>query len=184
LNHAQFGLIHLDLSPKNFLVDPPKERVILIDLDALLIPGFTPPQILSPTSCTAPELITDATLLGKETMPSQITVRHTLAVLIYWLLFQRHPLIGPKKHSPDPEIDEAHTFGDRALFIEHPADLSNRPNNLVMPYTSVLTPAVQRLVERAFIDGIHVPEKRPTATEWVQCLSDMKASLSSMGTGA
>jgi hypothetical protein len=176
----QYGLVHLDLWQRTFLTNVSSERIVLIDNDALMIPGLPSPHILSPLQCMAPELVAQITSPGREIVPSQVTVRHTLATLIYWLLLKRHPLIGPINHSPDPDIDEAMMFGERALFIEHPNDLSNRPLKLVTPYTSYFAPPVKRLIERAFIDGLHTPEKRPTAAEWIQALLEMKDMLSTI----
>lgn len=67
---------------------------------------------------------------------------------------------------------------EKALFIEHPSDKSNRPKmNQVskwdqywadvdkLPYT-ITGPYLSKLFDRAFIDGLHNPMARPTAEEW------------------
>ncbi|MBC7795652.1 MAG: kinase, partial [Pyrinomonadaceae bacterium] len=115
-------------------------------------------------------------------LPRIETDRHALAVLIYMYLLYRHPLRGRKVHDVDPQRDEILTMGEKALFIEHPTDASNRPNlNDVkpselpwadvekIPYT-VCGPYLKILFERAFIEGLHEPAKRPTADEWEQAL--------------
>ena len=73
-------------------------------------------------------------------------------------------------------------MGLGALFIEHPTDISNRIKAInvrsselpwkdteKIPYT-VTGPYLSRLFERAFIDGLHQPNLRPTADEWEQAL--------------
>lgn len=169
----QYGLVHLDLSPHAFVADIPSGSLLLTGNDALMIPGFPPPQIGSTWGYMAPELVTRSTSHHEEIRPTDVTNKHSLATLIYELLLLRHPLEGPKIHSPDPVVNDAMMHGEQALFIEHPSDVSNRPLNLVAPYSSVLSLPVQRLVERAFIDGLHTPEKRPSASDWVQALFDM-----------
>ncbi|MBN1875395.1 MAG: hypothetical protein JXA33_14290 [Anaerolineae bacterium] len=172
------GLCHSDLSFRNFLADPQTRRVMLIDCDSLVVPGFLPPNILGTPMCMAPELIGTLTSSPSSLLPpSPQTDLHALATLIYWLLFQRHPLLGPKLHDPDPAIDEALALGERALFIEHPTDTSNQIPNLPMPYTVLLTPAVQKLVERAFVQGLHTPTRRPLAADWERFLLRMWDSV-------
>lgn len=171
------GLCHSDLSFRNFLVDPQQNQVVLIDCDGLVVPGFLPPNVLGTPMCMAPELMAQITSPGKKVDPSSQTDLHALSTLIYWLLFRRHPLIGPKVHHPDPGLDEALGLGERALFIEHPTDKSNHIRDLPVPYTSMLTPAVQELVENAFILGLHNPARRPSAADWERFLVRMTDSI-------
>lgn len=112
-----------------------------------------------------------------EVSPSSYTDLHALATLIYWLLFQRHPLEGPKHHHAEPGLDEALALGERALFIEHPSDSSNRPKNLRIPFTSLLTPGVQKLMLQAFVEGLHKPRRRPAAAYWERELVRMSDAI-------
>ena len=72
----------------------------------------------------------------------------------------------------------ARLCGERALFAEHPSDPSNRfklanakkselpwKDTAKLPYT-LSGPYLSKLFERAFIEGLHHPETRPTADEW------------------
>lgn len=172
------GLCHSDLSFNNFLVAPTQQRVVLIDCDGLVVPGFLPPVVQGTYMCMAPELAALNTAPARPRVhPSTHTDLHALATLIYWLLLQRHPLLGPKQHATDPHLDEALALGERALFIEDHLDRSNNPTDLTVPYTAFFTPAVQDLVRRAFIDGLHQPEKRPSAAEWEKGLERMRDAL-------
>lgn len=173
----EFGLVHPDLSPAIFLFAPPQNSVTLIRCDELSVPGMSPLSLIPWMAYQAPELVTQIYSPAVRAEESRRTNLHSLATIIYHLLLQRHPLIGPKEHSADPALDEALMLGERALFVEHPADSSNRPENLPLPYTSLLTPAVQRLVERAFVEGLHDPERRPTAAEWERDLVRMADAL-------
>ena len=52
---------------------------------------------------------------------------HAFAVLIYMYLLYRHPSRGGKVHDVnDEQRDESLTMGEKALFVEHPSDKSNR----------------------------------------------------------
>lgn len=160
------GLCHSDLSPKNFLVNVKTAQTTLIDCDGLVVPGVQPPGVLGTPQCMAPEIV-----MGKAT-PSVNTDKHALAVLIYWTFLFSHPLLGPKIHAQDPEIDENLAYGANALYIEHPTDHSNRPK--VLPPTSdILTPLIKRLFNRAFIEGLKDPFKRPSAADWESALQRM-----------
>ncbi|HDZ2673667.1 TPA: kinase, partial [Klebsiella pneumoniae] len=119
----------------------------------------------------------------RRVLPSIATDRHALSVLIYMYLLFRHPLRGGKIHDIDDEVrDEALSMGERALFIEHPTDRSNtvKVNQVSsfslpwadpqkIPYT-IMGPYLKPLFDRAFIDGLHDPSKRPTADEWESAL--------------
>jgi DNA-binding helix-hairpin-helix protein with protein kinase domain len=165
------GLCHSDLSFRNFLVDPQKNRVVLIDCDSLVVPGFLPPNVLGTPMCMAPEL------MARRSSPTAQTDLHALATLIYWLVFQRHPLMGPKIHSQDPALDEAMALGERALFIEHPTDKSNANPKMPVPFTTMVTPALQELILQAFVEGLHNPAKRPQAAQWERFLMRMSDSV-------
>lgn len=180
------GLCHSDLSYKNVLIDPEKGNACVIDIDGLVVPGKYPPDVVGTPDFIAPEVVETSHLLQDDPariLPSIRTDRHALAVLIYMYLFYRHPLRGGKIHDMNDEMcDESLSMGEKALFIEHPTDHSNAVKlNQVrlealpwadpkkIPYT-VVSPYLSPLIERAFIDGLHDPTKRPTADEWETAL--------------
>jgi len=179
------GLAHSDLSYKNVLVDPIGGRACIIDIDGLVVPGKYPPDVVGTPDFIAPEVIATQHLAKGDParkLPSSLTDRHALAVLIYMYLFYRHPLRGEKVHDMDATKDEELTMGSRALFVEHPTDVSNRvkPGDLKpaqlpwgdpakMPYT-IAGPLLADLFRKAFVDGLHNPSARPTASEWENAL--------------
>jgi DNA-binding helix-hairpin-helix protein with protein kinase domain len=164
---SNLGLCHSDLSERNLLVDAFDGRMTILDCDSLVIPNVMPPDVLGTKEYMAPELMS-----LKERTPSVVTDRHALAVLLYrWLLY-KHPLLGPKQHSPDSDKDEALALGERALFIEHPIDMSNRLPHMNISADS-LTPRVRELFHQTFVEALHVPTKRPTAGAWEEALIEM-----------
>jgi len=179
------GLAHSDLSYKNVLVDPAGGNACIIDIDGLVVPNKYPPDVVGTPDFIAPEVIATSALDKndpKRVLPSITTDRHALAVLIYMYLLARHPLKGRKIHDPDPTRDEELAMGERALFVEHPTDASNRirPSDLppaAMPWAdtdklpfTITGPLLAPLFLRAFVDGLHNPALRPTADEWEQAL--------------
>lgn len=179
------GLAHSDLSYKNVLVDPITGRACIIDIDGLVVPGKYPPDVMGTPDFIAPEVMAARGLPAGDPgrkLACISTDRHALAVLIYMYLLCRHPLRGPKVHDLDPAKDEELSMGSRALFVEHPADRSNRPRLAdldrsqlpqgdvdKLPYT-ITGPYVSALFERAFIDGLHNPHERPSAADWESAL--------------
>lgn len=175
------GLAHSDLSYKNVLVDPQTGSAAVIDCDGLVVPGKYPPDVVGTPDFIAPEVLQTRALPLKDPnkkLPSILTDRHALAVLIYMYLLNRHPLRGGKVNDLDAARDEELSMGEKALFVEHPTDASNRPKVADMnpselpqgditkrPY-SICGPYLKKLFDRAFIDGLHDPSKRPTADEW------------------
>lgn len=179
------GLAHSDLSYKNVLVDPSGGRACIIDIDGLVVPGKYPPDVVGTPDFIAPEVMATRNLkIGdpKKNLPKIETDKHALAVLIYMNLLFRHPLRGSKVHDLDSSKDEELSMGANALFIEHPVDHSNRPkisqldqselpqrNIDKLPY-DICGPYLKKLFDRAFIDGLHKPELRPTAADWETAL--------------
>lgn len=166
------GLAHSDLSAKNVLIDPPRGNCIIIDLDSLVVPGFFAPDVLGTRDYIAPEVLATNHLPFKDPNrkhPSAATDQHALAVLIYQYLLKRHPLRGPKVHSAKPEEDEHLSMGSKAIWIEHPSDASNRPNDIKVP-SDLLGPHLKPLFHKAFVQGLLNPMARPGASMWERAL--------------
>lgn len=179
------GLAHSDLSYKNVLIDPVSGKAAIIDIDGLVVPGRFPPDVIGTPDFIAPEVMATKHLPKndpKRKLPNILTDRHALAIMIYMYLLYRHPLRGGKIHDADPQKDEELSMGANALFIEHPTDKSNRPKiNLVKPTYlpwadvnkisyNITGPYLKSLFDKAFIDGLHSPNVRPTADEWEHAL--------------
>lgn len=179
------GLAHSDLSYKNVLVDPVSKSAAIIDIDGLVVPGLFPPDVIGTADFIAPEVLATKHLDINDPnrkLPNRLTDLHALAVMIYMYLLYRHPLKGGKIHDLDTEKDDLLAMGEKALFIEHPTDTSNRPKaNQInpkelpwadinkIPYT-VTGPYLKTLFDRSFIEGLHQPMQRPTANEWEEAL--------------
>ncbi len=179
------GLAHSDLSYNNVLIDPIEKSACMIDLDGLVVPGLYPAEVIGTAEFIAPEVLSTKHLDKNDPnrkLPSRVTDLHALAILIYMLLLHRHPLKGSKVHDLDTEKDDLLSMGEKAMFIEHPTDPTNRlklkavskwdipwADTAKLPYT-LTGPYLSKLFERAFIEGLHKPIQRPIADEWEQAL--------------
>lgn len=178
----QAGLAHSDLSSKNVLVDPLKGQSVIIDIDSLVVPSFFPPDVLGTPGYIAPEVLATQYLNNddpKRKLPCSMTDLHALAVLIYEYLFFRHPLRGSKVHANSAEEDEWLSMGSKAVFIENKSDTSNRPTKKMDPELfldiqknsyDLSGPYLTPLFEKAFVNGLHCPNERPSAMEWERAL--------------
>jgi serine/threonine protein kinase len=194
------GLAHSDLSYNNVLIDPVSKSAAIIDIDGLVVPGLFPPDVIGTADFIAPEVMATKHLSKNDPsrkLPNQKTDLHALAVLIYMYLLYRHPLRGGNYFGAmETEKEEDLLMGEKALFVEHPTDKSNRNfkreygDNLQKfspwtdlnktPYT-ITGPYLKELFERSFITGLHIPHNRPIADEWEQALiktNDLKLQCS------
>jgi len=179
------GLAHSDLSYKNILIDPLTKTAVIIDIDGLVVPGLFPPDVLGTKGFIAPEVLATKNLNKDDPnrkLPNRYTDLHALAVMIYRYLLYRHPLEGSKVHDLDPEIDDTLSFGENALFIEHPLDHSNKPkiedlDKRGLPWTdcnsipyTITGPYLTELFNKSFIEGLKNPQSRPVANDWEQAI--------------
>ncbi len=166
------GLAHSDLSCNNVLIDPISGTCVVIDIDSLVVPALYPPEVMGTRGYIAPEVIESMALKFDDParkLPCINTDLFALAVLIYEYLLKRHPLRGPKIHSPVVEEDDFLSNGAKALFIENPHDTSNRPSELKGSIREFGT-FLEKLFLKAFVDGLHNPPARPSASEWERAL--------------
>ncbi|MDJ1182952.1 protein kinase domain-containing protein [Roseofilum casamattae] len=168
------GLAHSDLSNKNVLIDPKQGQCLVIDIDSLVVPDLFPPDVLGTRGYIAPDVLSTLHLPldnPNRKHPCVATDQHALAVLLYQYLTSRHPLQGPKTYpAASGEEQERLEMGKKALFIEHPTDTSNQPKDLQFSSYRLLGSDLSKLFQRAFIQGLHSPNERPTAREWEKAL--------------
>jgi serine/threonine protein kinase len=180
------GLAHSDLSYKNVLIDPSKGNACVIDVDGLVVPSRFPPDVVGTPDFIAPEVVKTNHLSKDDPnrkLPRRETDQHALAVLIYMYLLYRHPLRGGKVHDINDELrDESLTMGEKALFVEHPSDKTNRikfadakatelpwADTDKIPYT-ITGPYLSHLFIQSFVAGLHDPNMRPSANDWETAL--------------
>ena len=179
-------LIIDDLSYETLLMNPKDGTIFFIAWDC--IHKFDEQSVhFSPLpDFTAPECIGQRSIYNFPTVQSN---NHALAVLIYMLLFHRHPLRGKRINSENASLDEELTLGKNALFIEHPGDKSNDIDTLKLmeselpygnpklrPYT-MCGQHLHRLFNLAFIEALHIPQSRPNPKDWIRALDNTISSL-------
>jgi DNA-binding helix-hairpin-helix protein with protein kinase domain len=163
--HAN-GLCYADISFGNLFVDPATGDIQICDNDNVCVDG-EPSDVLGTPYFMAPEIVRG------EAVPSIIADRHSLAVVLFYLLLRHHPLFGAREHAlSDLTPDSLRALlGERPLFIFDPDDESNRPVSHAQDNPIVIWPAlpgyVQGLFTTAFTTGLREPEVgRVTESQW------------------
>ena len=153
------GFAHCDFSISNVFIHRTNGSVSVIDADNLAVEGFLPAKVSGTSGYMAPELES-----GQKKAPDHETDAHSLAVPIFNLLVFRHPLVGS-----DMNVDFADDpFGKNALYTDHPANMSNRFRGGFD--LGDLPQDIQNLFYSAFVEGLHDPQDRPSATKWISPL--------------
>lgn len=173
--HASEKYVLVDLKPDNIIAQP-NGIIALVDMDSVEVvenghsifdapvatPEYTPPE----------HYIKDQ--LSYDPTERQAWDRFSLAVIFYKLLLGIHPFAGGNK----PPYDDCMTLEqkiEKGLFVHAP---NSKEFMQVTPPPhqgfSKLDKNLQNLFIRAFVDGHHDPEARPSAEEWcVELLSSI-----------
>lgn len=156
--HAR-GLAYGDVSPGNILVSARSEhdQVWLIDPDNLSVQARPSDAAHITPGYAAPELIT-----GRAGQDS-LTDAFAFAVLAFHVLALVHPFVGDMVDR-DAGL-EASAFRGKRPWIDHGTDDRNRSSQ-GLSRDLVLTKGLRGLAVRAFEEGLHHPERRPSMREW------------------
>lgn len=167
------GLCYRDISLGNAFFDPKSGDVLICDNDNVDI-NLREGGVAGTTQFMAPELI-----LGKA-KPSTETDLHSLAVLLFYFLYNHHPLQGEVEHnihSLDRPAQEL-LYGEKPVYIFHPTDHSNRPvpgaqdNPLI--FNRIYPSYLRGAFEKSFTKGLSDPLARVRETEWRRVLCQLR----------
>ncbi|MGI5292751.1 hypothetical protein ACQEVF_56900 [Nonomuraea polychroma] len=166
------GCAHTDIHYENFVVDIDEGDAVMMEADGVVVSGFIKPRVKGLVGFMAPEILT------KGAVPSKITDRHSLAVLVLHMLLFRNPLQPLIELSDDQAESVRLGWGEQALFSDDPQDRRNRPTYLDVPLFEggvlgyrMLSPQLRHVTEGALIAGLHDPPRRPSVHDWLEALS-------------
>ncbi|MCL2936382.1 MAG: protein kinase [Trichodesmium sp. MAG_R02] len=174
--HAK-GLCYRDISFGNAFFDPDTGEVRICDNDNVDV-NKMPGSVAGTPRFMAPEIVKG------EANPSTQTDLFSLTVLLFYILFNHHPLEGAKEQAIHCFDLAAMTkiYGTEALFIFDPDDQSNRPvpgeqdNPLI--FWPIYPQSLRDLFTRAFTDGIKDPENgRVQENEWRKTMLSLRDSI-------
>ena len=168
------GYSYQDLNDGNFFINPQTGHVLICDNDNVAPYGVNT-GILGKCRYMAPEIITG------NNRPNAQSDRFSLAVILFLLFFNNHPLEGEAIASCVcmTEKHEKKLYGKSPVFIYDPNDTSNRPVRGIHNNVINLWPQFPEYVRTVFSeqfsnDIMKNPQKRQTEKEW---LSNMVLKL-------
>ncbi len=167
------GLSYRDISFGNVFFDPATGHVQICDNDNVDIDG-QPGSVGGTVRFMAPELVTG---VGR---PNTETDLFSLAVLLFYLLMNHHPLEGAREaqiHCFDlPAMTRL--YGSEAVFIFDPHDESNRPvpglHDNALAFWPLYPTYLRRFFTRSFVDGASDAQARVRESEWRSALARLR----------
>lgn len=173
--HAH-GYSYKDINAGNFFISPTTGKVYICDNDNVAINGMKM-GVLGTLNYMAPEIVL------RKGFPDRYSDRHSLAVLLFYMLYGPHPLEGAR--SVNTVLDDnlkRSLFGSEALFVMDPFDHSNAPDPLGQPgllESWNQTPEhIRGLFTRAFSQSsLRNPKSRPLETDWLLEFAQFRSEI-------
>ena len=169
------GIAYRDISQGNVFFDPATGDILVCDNDNAVIDGRQA-GIACTTAFMAPELIR----VDPGASPSTQTDLHSLAVLLFMMLMNHHPLHGAREYRI-PMLDvgaQAQLYGRDPVFVFDPADDSNRPvrgyHDTVLATWDAAPRSLRELFTTAFTGGLREPGLRIREGQWRDALSAVR----------
>lgn len=176
----QYGWIHNDLHFHNILVHPETKKVWIIDLDSAQEIHNKRIEPRGKWGFIAPEVV-------KKEVPTIESQYFSLAAIIAWTLLFRNVMLPKICHDEHNQLlDYQLGYGEYAAFSEDDQNPQNYHLKIGQPlfkggalsYRSLM-PDLRRLIEKAFVKGLHNKKQRPTALEWKEALENAMLQLKS-----
>ena len=160
------GYSYQDLNDGNFFIHPKTGDVLICDNDNVAPYGENL-GIAGKCRYMAPEVVLSKSL------PDSDSDRFSLAVILFMLLFNNHPLEGRLVASVPCLTDEMERrfYGSSPVFIFDPSNDSNRPVMGIHSNAIKRWPLFPKFIQEAFIqafssDFINNPNRRNPENEW------------------
>lgn len=164
------GYSYQDLNDGNFFIHPVTGNVLICDNDNVAPPG-TKTGIWGKCRYMAPEVVI------RQSEPNPQSDRFSLAVILFLLLFNNHPLEGERiaQCACMTEKNEKVFFGLHPVFIYDPQNTSNRPVPGIHVNVLSLWKQYPEYVRTLFTEEfsqkvLHNPDRRITEKEWLNKL--------------
>ncbi len=172
--HAK-GLCYQDINFGAIFLDPQRLSVLICDNDNVDVDG-QPATVAGTPRFMAPEIVRG------DAQPSADTDLHSLAVLLFYLVFFHHPLddLTAASRPVFARTDELEVFGEHPSFVFAPdVDVAELERHGLGPQRRLwgeLAERTQQLFIRAFDAGLNAPRARVIETEWIEALRDLRDS--------
>lgn len=170
------GYCYQDINGGNFFINPKTGKVLICDNDNVAPPG-TDTGIRGTPRFMAPEIVSE------NAVPSPRSDRHSMSVLIFFLMLAQHPLEGRRSvHSVLDGETQVKLYGTEPLFIMDSTSHSNAPDPRVHVNMTNVWPCLpehtRAFFERAFSqEALKMPSHRPTEANWIYELTRLRSEV-------
>lgn len=173
--HAM-GNCYRDINYGNLFFDPDSGDVLICDNDNVA-PRDMPVLVKGTYGFMAPEIIRG------EAKPSRYTDQYSLAVLLFHIFMNAHPLHGALEAKIKcwdiPAQDWL--YGENPVFIYDPNNASNRPvrglHDNAINCWGLYPEELRDLFIESFTTGIASPHKRVTENRWMNVIANMMSGI-------
>ncbi|MBN1181156.1 MAG: serine/threonine protein kinase [Bacteroidales bacterium] len=170
------GYSYQDLNDGNFFINPQTGDLLICDNDNVTAQGQNT-GILGKARYMAPEIVMGG-------MPNKYSDRFSLAVILFLLFYQNHPLEGKRVLSSPcmtEDLDRKH-YGSDALFIFDKDNNQNEPvrgvhNNVIIRWP-LFTQTLREIFSESFSQRqIKNPAERILESKWIETVIKLRNCL-------
>ena len=153
------------------------DACINIDIDSYFDYENYTRNLKGKTDYTAPEII-----VGDVT-PNSLSDRFSMAVLLFILFTNTHPLKGKRYMRPGLSwTDKRALFGSNPLFIMDPDNDDNGPDPVVHANILQIWPCLPDYIKQIFLrvfsqEALQNPMTRPTELDWMRALTRFRSDI-------
>ncbi len=171
------GLAYKDISFGNAFINPSNGDILICDNDNACYDGQDLSTIGGTPRFMAPEIVQG------NAMPSKYTDLFSLGILLFYMLYMSHPLMGKKEMSIHALDDKAlkKLFGDEPLFIFDPHDRSNRPDPVehqnALIFWKIYPQFINNLFTELFTSGLRNSKSRVAETVWRKAFIKLRDNI-------
>ncbi|MFJ2815949.1 protein kinase [Streptomyces sp. NPDC091279] len=168
------GIAYRDINWGNIFFEPRTGDVLVCDNDNAVFEGEDA-GVAGTMDFMAPELVRGE----RGARPGIQSDLHSLAVLLFLLLMNHHPLEGALALQIRCMDEKARKklYGTEPVFLYDPKDTRNRPvaeeQQTVVATWGALPPILRELFVQTFTDGLHHPARRVREGQWRDALSEV-----------
>ena len=164
------GYAYRDISRGNAFINVSNGDVLICDNDNVVPNNSLQTGVMGTGNFIAPEI-----LKGNGAVPNGDSDLHSLAVLMFQILFLAHPLDG-KRWANIRALDnlaQILLYRDDPLFVFDPENDSNRPvpglQNNPLLFWKIYPQSLKDLFIQAFTVGLRSPAHRVRESQWTGC---------------
>ncbi|WP_406441604.1 protein kinase [Streptomyces sp. NBC_01613] len=168
------GIAYRDINWGNIFFDPHTGDVLVCDNDNAVFEGESA-GVAGTMDFMAPELVRGE----RGAQPGIQSDLHSLAVLLFLLLMNHHPLEGAQALQIRCMDENARKklYGTDPVFLYDPNDKRNRPvpeeQQTVVATWGALPPTLRELFVETFTEGLKDPNRRVREGTWLTALSEV-----------